>query len=157
MIGIKHILMDIKNMTFIDFFVKRILKKIPLINKFNEILLYYLIISVIATLYDVCLLYIFTEFFGWNYLVSATAAYCVGIVVGYLGQKTITFKDTDKRIAKQFGLFTFISIIGLLINLGVLKLCVDVFGLHYLIGKLFAIGVGFVWNYTANRKVTFKK
>lgn len=144
-------------MSIIDFFVKKILKRIPLINRLNELLLLYLIISVIATIYDVALLYIFTEFLGFNYLVSATMSYCVGIVVGYVGQKTITFKDKDKRIAKQFGLFAFMSIIGLLINLGVLKICVDVLGLHYMVGKVIAIGIGFFWNYTANRKITFKE
>ncbi|HRS42503.1 MAG TPA: GtrA family protein [Candidatus Diapherotrites archaeon] len=144
-------------MSLIDFVVKKIIKRIPIINRFNEVLMYYLIISVIATVYDVALLYIFTEFLGFNYLISATISYCVGIFVGYVGQKTITFKDKDKRIAKQFGLFTFISLIGLLINLGVLKLCVDVLGIYYLIGKVIAIGVGFFWNYTANKKITFKK
>lgn len=144
-------------MSIVNFLVKNILKKIPLINRLNELLMYYLIISVIATIYDVALLYIFTEFLGFNYLVSATISYCIGIIVGYVGQKTITFKDTDKRIARQFGLFAFISFIGLLINLGVLKICVDVLGLHYMIGKVIAIGIGFFWNYTANRKITFKK
>jgi len=144
-------------MSVIKFLVNKIIKKIPIINKFSDLLLYYLIIAVIATIYDVALLYIFTEFAGFNYLLSATMSYCVGIVVGYVGQKTITFKDTNKRIAKQFGLFAFISFIGLLINLGVLKVCVDAFGLHYMIGKVFAIGIGFIWNYNANRKITFKK
>lgn len=144
-------------MSIINFLVNKIIKKIPIIKKLNEILIFYLIISVIATIYDVALLYIFTDFLGFNYLVSATISYCIGIIVGYAGQKTITFKDQNKQIAKQFGLFAFISIIGLLINLGVLKICVDVIGLHYMIGKVFAIGIGFIWNYNANRKITFKK
>ena len=144
-------------MSIINFFITKILKKIPIINRLNETLIYYLIISVIATIYDVALLYIFTEFVELNYLLSATVSYCVGIVVGYIGQKTITFKDRNKQIAKQFGLFAFISFIGLLINLGVLKICVDVIGLHYMIGKVIAIGIGFFWNYTANKKFTFKK
>jgi putative flippase GtrA len=144
-------------MSIINFFITKILKKIPIINRLNETLIYYLIISIIATIYDVALLYIFTEFVELNYLLSATVSYCVGIVVGYIGQKTITFKDQNKQIAKQFGLFAFISFIGLLINLGVLKICVDVLGLHYMIGKVIAIGIGFFWNYTANRKITFKK
>ncbi len=144
-------------MSVITFLVDKIIKKIPIVNRLNEILIYYLIISVIATVYDMALLYILTEFVGWNYLVSATISYSVGIVVGYAGQKIITFKDTNKRIAKQFGMFAFISVIGLLINLGVLKLCVDLFGLHYMVGKIIAIGVGFFWNYTANRKLTFRK
>lgn len=144
-------------MSLIDFVVKKIIKKMPLINRISEVLICYLFISIIATVYDLALLFIFTEFIGINYLISATISYCIGIIVGYIGQKTITFKDKDKRIAKQFGLFAFISLIGLLINLGVLKLCVDVIGLHYMIGKVIAIGVGFVWNYTANKKITFKK
>jgi len=144
-------------MSFITFLVDKIIKKIPIVNRLNEILIYYLIISVIATVYDVALLYILTEFMGWNYLVSATISYSIGIVVGCAGQKIITFKDTNKKITKQFGLFAFISIIGLFINLGVLKLCVELFGLHYMVGKIVAVGIGFFWNYTANRKLTFRK
>lgn len=117
----------------------------------------YLFISVIATIVDVLFLFLLTDVVKINYLVSGTISFFLGTVVAYTGQKYFTFKDAEKKIARQFGLFAFISFIGLLINLGVLKICVDVLGLHYMIGKVIAIGIGFFWNYTANRKITFKK
>jgi len=136
---------------------KKLIKKIPIINRFDNLFWSYLFISAIATIVDIGFLFLLTDIVKINYLVSATISFFFGTVVAYIGQKYFTFKDTNKRIAKQFGLFAFISVIGLLINLGVLKLCVELFGLHYMIGKLFAIGVGFFWNYTANRKLTFNK
>lgn len=133
------------------------IKKIPILNKFDKLFWNYLFISVIATIVDIGFLFVLTEIAKVYYLTSATISFIFGTIVAYIGQKYFTFKDVNKKVIRQFGLFAFISIIGLLINLGVLKLCVDVFKLYYLVGKLFSIGVGFIWNYTANRKITFKK
>lgn len=135
----------------------KLIKKIPILNRFDKLFWNYLFISVIATVVDVAILFLLTDVVKIYYLISGTISFFFGTIVAYIGQKYFTFKDKDKRIAKQFGLFAFISIIGLLINLGVLKLCVDVLGLHYMIGKVIAIGIGFFWNYTANRKITFKE
>lgn len=135
----------------------KLIKKIPIINRFDKLFWSYLFISVIATIVDVLILFLLTDIIKIYYLISGTISFFFGTIVAYIGQKTITFKDQNKQIAKQFGLFAFISFIGLLINLGVLKICVDVLGLHYMIGKVIAIGIGFFWNYTANRKITFKK
>lgn len=144
-------------MTPITFLVNKVFKKIPIINKFDTLFLHYLLVSVVSTTYDITLLYLLTEIVGWNYLVSATASYCIGTIVAYVGQRTITFKDQNKQIAKQFGVFVIVSTIGLIINLGILKLFVSAFGVHYLFGKIIAIGVGFFWNYSINKKITFKK
>jgi len=137
--------------------ITKLIKKIPIINRFDRLFWSYLFISVIATAVDILFLFLLTDIIKINYLVSGTFSFFFGTVVAYLGQKYFTFKDQNKKIARQFGLFAFISVIGLLINLLVLKICVDAFGLHYMIGKIFAIGIGFIWNYTANRKITFKK
>ena len=137
--------------------ITKLIKRIPIANRFDRLFWSYLFISVIATVIDVLFLFLLTDLIKINYLVSGTFSFFFGTVVAYTGQKYFTFKDKNKRIARQFGLFAFISVIGLLINLGVLKICVDVLGLHYMIGKVFAIGIGFIWNYTANRKITFKK
>jgi len=129
----------------------------PILNRFTRVFWNYLIISVIVTAIDVGLLYILTEYANLNYLVSATFSYCVGLILAYIGQKIFTFKDQNKKIAKQFSLFTIVSIIGLLINLLILKVFVEYFGIHYMISKVIAIGAGFIWNYSINKKFTFKK
>ncbi len=127
-----------------------------LIQLKNKTIIKYLFVSVIATCIDVGLLFLLTEFLKINYLISGTISYCVGIIIGYIGQKTLTFNDKSTKIFKQFAIFTIVSLIGLLINLVILKIFVEYFGLHYLISKIIAIGVGFIWNYSINKKITFK-
>lgn len=136
--------------------LESVIKKIPIVKRLDRIFWKYLLISVVATLVDVWLLYCLTEFGKLNYMVSATISFCSGVIVAYAGQKLFTFKDESKKITRQFTVFAMVSVIGLLINLAVLKVCVDVFGLYYLLGKLIAIGFGFVWNYSVNKRVTFK-
>ncbi len=136
--------------------LESVIKKIPIAKRLDRIFWKYLLISVVATLVDVWLLYCLTEFGKLNYMVSATISFCSGVIVAYAGQKLFTFKDESKKITRQFTVFAMVSVIGLLINLAVLKVCVDVFGLYYLLGKLIAIGFGFVWNYSVNKRVTFK-
>ena len=131
------------------------LKKIPFIN--NKLFWKYLLVSVVATIVDISLLFSLTEFANINYLISATISFCMGTLVAYLGQKYHTFKDTNKNITKQLSIFIIIAIIGLLINLVILKIAVSILGLYYIVGKLFAIGFGFIWNYSINKRITFKK
>jgi putative flippase GtrA len=106
-----------------------------LIQLKNKTIIKYLFVSVIATCIDVGLLFLLTEFLKINYLISGTISYCVGIIIGYIGQKTLTFNDKNTKICKQFAIFTIVSLIGLLINLVILKIFVEYFGLHYLISK----------------------
>ncbi|HOD89797.1 MAG TPA: GtrA family protein, partial [archaeon] len=82
----------------------------------------YVFASLIATIVDVSILYLFTDFLGIYYLVSAAISYICGLVVGYILQRKYTFQSKNKKITKQFSLFTIISLIGLLINLIVIKL-----------------------------------
>src|SRR5574344_696806 len=97
--------------------ITKLIKKIPIVNRFDRLFWSYLFISVIATAVDILFLFLLTDVIKINYLVSGTFSFFLGTVVAYTGQKYFTFKDAEKKIAKQFGLFIFISIIGLMINL----------------------------------------
>ncbi|MFH0906093.1 MAG: GtrA family protein [archaeon] len=146
-------------MKFIDSIFDFLSKYFPYLERFRTISKY-LFISVIATIFDIGLLYILTDIAKIYYIVSATISFVIGTVVCYIGQKIFTFNDYNKNkkeIVKQFSMFVFISIGGLIINLVILKLFVEVFGLWYIYSKLIAIGFGFIWNYFMNKKFTFKK
>jgi len=131
-------------------------EKMPFLKKFEKIISYAWI-SLIVTIIDVSLLFGLTEFFGINYLISATCSYSIGTIIAYFLQKKYTFKNKNKKILLQFYIFAIISIIGLFINLFVLKILVDYTNMWYLFAKVFAIVMGFIWNYTANKNITFKK
>ena len=131
-------------------------EKIPFLKKFEKIISYAWI-SLIVTIIDVSLLFGLTEFLKINYLVSATCSYSTGTIIAYFLQKKYTFKNKNKKILLQFYVFAIISIVGLFINLFVLKILVDYTNMWYLFAKGFAIVFGFIWNYTANKNITFKK
>jgi putative flippase GtrA len=105
------------------------------------------------------------DFAIFNLLISATAlspvasntiSYSVGVVVSYLLNKRLTFRDggRDNR-GHEMGLFVAINIVGLVLNNGAIALVAREFGRSTLIldaGKL-AAGVG-TW---VLKFVTFKR
>jgi len=118
--------------------------------------LLYIICAGIATLIDLGLLFIFTEFFKIMYLFSATLSYVGGIAINYGLNRKITFKNKSKKIFKQFMLFVFVAIIGLIFTLIFMSIFVEMFDIWYIFAKLITIGLVFIWSYNANNKLTFK-
>lgn len=69
----------------------------------------------------------------------------------------------------EFIVFAVIGVIGMLINTGVLWLFTDIFtdmnlfgnilpaDKYYLIGKIVATGVSFIWNFVARKVILFSK
>jgi dolichol-phosphate mannosyltransferase len=60
-----------------------------------------------------------------------------------------TGSDTSSRVTR-FLRFELICLAGLLLNLGVLTLCVKRLGMHYLVANAIAIGISTAWNFLVN-------
>ncbi|MBT4835353.1 GtrA family protein [Candidatus Woesearchaeota archaeon] len=116
----------------------------------------YILCAGIATLIDIGLLFIFTEFFKIMYLFSATLSYTSGIAVNYGLNRKITFKNKSRKIFKQFMLFVFVSLVGLIFTLLFIALFVEILNIWYIFAKLMTIALVFIWSYNANNKLTFK-
>lgn len=116
----------------------------------------YIFCAGIATLIDIGLLFIFTEFFKIMYLFSATLSYTSGIVVNYGLNRKITFKNKSKKIFKQFMLFVFVSMVGLIFTLIFMAIFVEILNIWYIFAKFITIGLVFIWSYNANNRLTFK-
>jgi len=110
----------------------------------------------LATLVDVLILYILTEFFALWYLFSAVFSFIAGTLVHYSISSHWVFK-CERRSFSQYLAFTLIQTIGLVINLSVIYILVEYFSFWYILAKLIAVFVGLIWNFSANLKITFKK
>lgn len=105
---------------------------------------------------DLALLWILIETADQHYLVAGTLSFLVGTIVVYALSVRLIFKKRrfdDRRV--EFGLFALIGLIGVLINASVLKLAVDGFGAHYLVGKLASVGFTFSTNFGLRRALLF--
>ncbi len=117
----------------------------------------YGMVALIPTAVDFSLLYFLTEFAGLYYLFSLVVAFVVALFFSYFFQKKFTFKNGSRKYTPQFSVFCLISLVGLLINAGIVFGVVEFFGLWYMFGKVVATGVSYLWNFSAHKYITFGK
>lgn len=112
--------------------------------------------SGLALLTDVGLLWLLVERFDTHYLLAATIAFLAGTAVVYVISVSAIFRHRRiKNRRVEFGAFAAIGVLGLCVNLAVLKIAVDGLGLHYLIGKLASILFTFSINFGLRRYLLF--
>ncbi|MCL0050237.1 glycosyltransferase [Dehalococcoidia bacterium] len=106
------------------------------------------------------LLYLLTEFVGLFYLVSAVISIQSSIISNFTLNNYFTFADRRLPGAKSFLnrllKFNLVSLAGLGLNIGVLGLLTEVFGIYYLISALGGIVVAVLWNYLVNTGWTWR-
>jgi putative flippase GtrA len=112
--------------------------------------------SGLALAVDVTLLWLLVEVFRLHYLAAASIAFLAGTAVVYLFSVSTIFRHRkllDRRI--EFGVFAAIGVLGLLVNLTVLKIAVDGFDAHYLVGKMASVAFTFSLNFGLRRYLLF--
>jgi dolichol-phosphate mannosyltransferase len=106
------------------------------------------------------LLWLLKEKAGLPYLGSAAVAIETSIITNFILNNYFTFPERNQPGAKAFFSrllkFNLVSLAGLGINLGILWLFTDVFGVYYLLSNLVGIVVAFLWNYLLNTWWTWR-
>lgn len=113
-------------------------------------------VGAIATLADIGLLYILTDFAHTHYLVSTGIAFILGTVVNYVLSIFWVFKEKKlKSKTAEFVVFAVIGAVGLLLNELFMWLFTDVAGLYYLLSKVIATIIVFLFNFLIRKKFLF--
>ena len=110
------------------------------------------IVGVIATLIDFAFLYVFKEFCHFNVVVANTLSFCISVIYNYIASVQWVFdvnEEKDKK--KQFITFIVFSVIGLLINDGIVWLATDILKIHYMISKIIATAIVMVFNFITRK------
>ena len=98
-----------------------------------------------------------TEVAGVHYLVSSGISFTVSVIVNYILSLTYVFETEKGNRIKEFIIFIILSVIGLGINQALMWLCVDVFGIFYMISKIGATAVVMVYNFVTRKMILEKK
>ncbi len=84
----------------------------------------------------------------------------ISIISNFTLNNLFTFRDrrfaSPKSNLNRLLIFNMVSLGGLGINLGILLLLTEVFGIHYLISNLCGIAVAALWNYTLSTWWTWR-
>jgi putative flippase GtrA len=116
----------------------------------------YLLASAIALVIDYGVLIALTKFFGIYYLVSAAIGFCIGCAASYV--LSVRFVFATRRVTNhraELAIFFLIGLLGLAVNECVMKLSVDVIGVSYIVAKIPAIGLSFIFNFFIRRTLLF--
>jgi len=116
----------------------------------------YGMVALIPTAVDFILIFSLTELIGLYYMLSLVIAFVVAMIVSYLVQKSLTFRDESARNLKQFFCFCLVGLGGLILNMIIVFSLVEYLGFWYLLGKVVAVTITYFWSFGMNKQFTFK-
>jgi putative flippase GtrA len=116
----------------------------------------YTIVGGIAFVADFSTLYACTELLRLHYLASGAIALLVGIAINYALSVRFVFRVRRVRHrGLELLIFALIGFVGLALNEGLLYLFTQLGGLHYLLSKVAATAVTYLWNFFARKRSLF--
>lgn len=129
---------------------KRWYRAVPQMTRF-------LIAGSIATGTNLGLLYLFTQFFGIWYLISATIAYVISFFLSFVLQKFWTFAHTSLvHTRREMAWYALNNILGLLFDLIGVYLLVEYAHMWYMAAQFIILSMIALWNFFIGRDFIFK-
>ena len=107
---------------------------------------------------NIGILFILTEFFNINYLISGVISFLLSVIVSFSLQKNLTFNDRDRDINnthKKFIYFLIIALLNLIINTGILYCLTEYIGFYYILSQIFAGLIVAIWSYFVYKVFVF--
>ena len=134
--------------------------RIAFVNKTDNTFLQlfrYLFVGGAAFVVDMGALILLTELFHVHYLVSAAAAFLLGLTANFLMSIAWVFpKSKVAGRSTEFAVFAAVGAVGLVLNEAVIWGCTDVLLLHYTVSKVISTGIAFFWNFLARKFLLYK-
>lgn len=124
-------------------------------------MLKFAIVGLTGIFVNLGILWILTEFAGFHYLLSAIFSIEASIISNFLLNDFWTFVDRRERgVAKwlnRFIKFNIISSPAFPMQMGVMGMLYEFFGVYYILAAFIGIIAVFIWNFVANSLWTWRK
>ena len=121
-------------------------------------LIRYTFVGGFAFVIDFSLLWLLTDICHIHYLASASLSFIAGLVVNYfISTKWVFDKSKVSNKKLEFLFFGLIGVVGLGLNDLFIWLLTDLGGFHYLMSKIIAVFLVYLWNFFARKYLLFKK
>ena len=123
-----------------------------ILNDENKRFLKFAIVGVSNTAISF-LVYVVLVKLSLYYILASIISYIAGILNSYILNTAFVFKE--KKTKKNLFMFSSVYLSALLINLSLLYIMVDVFGIGPITGQIFVTGLVMIYNYIMQKKWTF--
>ncbi len=124
-------------------------------NNAKEFLLY-LVVGGIATVSEWIFFFIFDKC-HLHYAIATTIAYLLATFVNWLAGRILVFKESKQSFVKEIVSVYVASLIGLLLNLLIMWVAVDLFSCNEMVSKVVATAIVFAYNFLIRKLVIYKK
>ena len=123
----------------------------------------YFFVGGCAAIVEWVMFFIFATLLGLQYMLATALAFVFSTTTNLILGKIISFKESsqfeNRKLTEAFAIF-FVSAIGLLFNIGLMYLFVQVIGLDtdflMTLSKICATGIVFIWNFLIRKLVIYK-
>ena len=105
-------------------------------------------------------IYLVILWLGFSFVVAVTAGTVVGIVNSYVLNKVFTFRSGKKSTGKLMGekiRFVTVYVVQYFVNIAVISVCVNVFGIRAELAGLPGIGIAVAVSFFGHKYWTFRK
>jgi putative flippase GtrA len=116
----------------------------------------YTVVGGVAYVFDFSTLFILTEKFSLYYLHSAAIAFLLGLLINYSLSILWVFDHSKVRSRGfELAIFSIIGLLGLGLNHVFILAFTEYMLFHYLISKVFATFIVYMWNFFARKYILF--
>lgn len=111
----------------------------------------FLYVGIISTLVDYAI-YSLLLFLGSQYIIAIIIGYSTGFIISFIFTRNYVFDNIKiKNFKIEFIIVLGITIVGLLLNIGIVKVLHEEFALDLYLARIFAIGIVFFFNYFSRK------
>ncbi len=122
----------------------------------NQRLMKYFAMAVTIVLIELAVFQII-YFLTGNYYIATVLSFALAVVLNWVGGRMFVFGTSRHHPLREFAMVLIASIVGVLIQLGVVHISVNVLLLYPLIGKALSVSFSFFWNYWFRVIIVYKK
>ena len=124
-------------------------------NNLKDLLLY-LVVGGVATVAEWAVFFVLIRC-SLHYAVATAVAYVLSTFVNWLMGRLLVFKESKGSVVKEIISIYLVSVVGLLLNLLIMWLAVDVIGISEEFSKIGATGIVFFFNFLVRKLFIYKK
>ncbi len=128
----------------------------PHVGKALNRFLRYSVIGFSTFLFDLFLLYLFTEFGRMNPVVAAGVAFLIAVTLNYFLSRHYVFPETERGVTSGYYWFIIIALVGMVAVTGLMFVFVQILQWHYLLSRIGIAAIVGIWNYGMNLFLNFK-
>ena len=115
----------------------------------------FVLVGIVSTLTHVLTLFFCVEVLGWHHLAASTLGFILAVVISYFLNYRFTFL-AESAHGFCFPRYVVVCTIGLVINITIMYITVDIFKWWYILGQISTLLIVPLVNFTLNRFWTFK-